>query len=226
VKTIGVVTIGQSPRNDVVAEIEKIIKNSPTLQTVTFLQKGALDGLTIDEIADLRPTTDKNHLVTVLRDGTEVAVDKQAVCPRVQRAVFELESEGADIITLLCSGGFPPFCSDAPLIVPAKLLAGVLSAISITGKLGVVVPSEKQVGATEAAYKSRGFHPIVVGASPYPHGEAFLDAVDRLKGQVALVVMDCFGFNLSAKRQVSQITGVPVILVRSVLARALIECLD
>jgi protein AroM len=223
--TIGVVTIGQSPISDVVAELERIIKDSRTSQTLTFLQKGALDGLTADEIAGLRPTEEKNHLVTKLRNGTKVAVDKHDICPRVQQAILDLNGEGADIIALLCSDQFPPLRSEAPLILPANLLSGVLSSISINGKLGVMVPSEKQVGATIVVYQELGFEPIVVGASPYGGGDAIINAANRLREEVALVVMDCFGYNLEMKSRVSQITGAPVILVRSLLAWTLSECL-
>jgi len=226
VRTIGVVTIGQSPISDVVAELERIIKDSRTSQTVTFLQKGALDGLTADEIAGLRPTEEKDHLVTKLRNGTEVAVDKHGICPRVQQAILDLNGEGADIIALLCSDQFPPLRSEAPLILPANLLSGVLSSISINGKLGVIVPSEKQVGATIVVYQELGFEPIVVGASPYANGNEILNAANGLREEVALVVMDCFGYNLEMKSRVSQITGAPVILVRSLLAWTLSECLQ
>jgi len=226
VRTIGVVTIGQSPISDVVAELERIIKDSRTSQTVTFLQKGALDGLTADEIAGLRPTEEKDHLVTKLRNGTEVAVDKHGICPRVQQAILDLNGEGADIIALLCSDQFPPLRSEAPLILPSNLLSGVLSSISINGKLGVIVPSEKQVGATIVVYQELGFEPIVVGASPYANGNEILNAANRLREEVALVVMDCFGYNLEMKSQVRKITGTPVILVRSLLAFTLSECLQ
>lgn len=225
-RTIGVVTIGQSPISDVVTELERIIKDSRTSQTVTFLQKGALDGLTADEIAGLRPTEEKDHLVTKLRNGTEVAVDKHGICPRVQQAILDLNGEGADIIALLCSDEFPPLRSEAPLILPANLLSGVLSSISIKGKLGVMVPSEKQVGATIVVYQELGFEPIVVGASPYANGNEILNAANGLREEVALVVMDCFGYNLEMKSRVSQITGTPVILVRSLLAFTLSECLQ
>ncbi|MCK4411448.1 AroM family protein [Candidatus Bipolaricaulota bacterium] len=225
-RTIGVVTIGQSPRSDVVPELERIIKDSQTSQTVTFLQKGALDGLTADEIADLRPKEEKNHLVTKLQDGTEVAVDKHAIYPRVQQAIFDLNSKGADIITLLCSGEFPPFRSETPLIQPAKLLSGVLSSISIEGHLGVMVPSDEQVDVATEAYHRLGFQPIAVGASPYGGGDAIINAANRLKGEVALVVMDCFGYNKEMKDEVQKITRTPVILVRSLLAWTLNECLQ
>lgn len=225
-RAIGVVTIGQSPRSDVVAELERILKvNHPSL-AIPFLQKGALDGLTADEIAHLRPTKEKNYLVTTLQDGTEVAVDKHAIHPRVQQAILDLNSEGADIIALLCSDQFSLFHSEAPLILPAKLLCGVLSSLSIKGKLGIMVPSERQVSTTAVDYQGLGFRPIVVGASPYAEGKEMIDAANRLKGQVALVIMDCFGYDLTAKRQVSAITGTPVILARSVLAWTLCECLN
>jgi len=226
VRTIGVVTIGQSPRSGVVAELERIIKDSRTSQTITFLQKGALDGLTVDEIAGLRPTEEKDHLVTKLQDGTEVAVDKHAMYPRVQQAILDLNGEGADIIALLCSDEFPPFRSEAPLILPAKLLSGVLSSISIKGKLGVMVPSEKQVRTTTEFYQELGFQPIVVGASPYANGNEILNAANGLKEEVAFVVMDCFGYDLEMKSQVRRITGTPVILVRALLAFTLSECLQ
>ena len=225
-KTVGVVTIGQSPRSDVVAELESLLKDSRTLSPVTFLQKGALDGLSTDEIAELRPAREKDHLVTALQDGTEVAVDKHAICPRVQQAILDLNREGADIITLLCSDEFPPFRSEAPLLLPAKLLSGMLLSLSIPGKLGVMVPSERQIDATAAFYQGLGFEPIVIAASPYAGRNAILSAADGLKGEVALVVMDCFGYNQKMKKQVRERTGTPVILARSVLAWALRQYLD
>jgi len=224
--TIGVVTIGQSPRPDVVPEISRLVCGANNSHEVTFLEKGALDGLAANDIADLRPTEEKNHLVTKLQDGTEVAVDKHAIYPRVQQAISNLNGKGADIIALLCSDEFPPFRCEAPLILPAKLLSGVLSSISINGKLGVMVPSEKQVGATTVVYQQLGFQPMVVGASPYANGNEILNAASGLKEKASLVVMDCFGCDLEMKKRVGEITGTPVILARSVLARALTECLD
>jgi len=225
-QTIGVVTIGQSPRTDVVPEISGLVCGTDNSREVTFLEKGALDGLTAEEIERLAPMDGKDLLATRLRNGAEVTVDKNLIRPRLEQAISELDREGADIIALLCSDEFPPFRSEAPLILPAKLLSGVLSSISINGKLGVMVPSAKQVGTTTLVYQELGFSPIVVGASPYADKNAILNAANGLKEQVALVVMDCFGYNLEMKNQVSQITGAPVILVRSLLAWTLSECLQ
>ena len=225
-QTIGVVTIGQSPRTDVVPEISGLVCGTDNSREVTFLEKGALDGLTAEEIERLAPMDGKDLLATRLRNGAEVTVDKNLIRPRLQQAISELDSEGADVIALLCSGEFPPFRSEAPLIRPARLLAGVLSSVTVKGRLGVMVPSEEQVDGTIAVYQGLGFQPIVIGASPYSDGKAILNAANQLKGKASFVVMDCFGYNLEMKSRVSQITGAPVILVRSVLARILSECLD
>ncbi len=225
-RKIGVVTIGQSPRSDVVPEISRLVCGANNLREVTFLEKGALDGLASDEITSLSPRAGKDFLVTRLRNGTEVTVDKNLIRPRLGQAISELDREGADVIALLCSGEFAPFHSESPLIIPARLLSGVLSSIFLSGKLGVMVPSEKQVGVATEAYQRLGFSPIGVGASPYGEKEAITGAANRLKEEVALVVMDCFGYDLEMKNQVRKITGTPVILVRSLLAWTLSECIQ
>ncbi len=223
-RTIGVVTIGQSPRTDVVPEISRLVCGANNSHDVTFLEKGALDSLTADDIERLAPKDEKDLLITRLQNGTEVAVDKQLIIPRVQRAIAQLNDEGAEIIALLCSDEFPPFRSAAPLILPARLLSGVLSSITIEGQLGVMVPAEKQVEAIAQAYRRLGFPAIAVAASPYGSSEAITHEANRLAGKVALVVMDCFGYDLEMKKQVSKTTRTPVILVRSVLAFTLSEC--
>ena len=224
-RTIGVVTIGQSPRADVVPEIRRLVCGAYNSREVAFLEKGALDGLASDEITSLAPREGKDFLATRLRNGTEVSVVKNLIRPRLEKAISELDREGADVIALLCSGEFSPFRSESPLIIPARLLSGVLSSISINSNLGVMVPSEEQVGVATEAYQRLGFSPMGVGASPYGPREAIIDAASRLRGEVALVVMDCFGYDLEMKSQVIRITGTPVILVRSLLAWTLSECL-
>ncbi len=219
-------TIGQCPRTDVVPEISRLVCGANNSHEVTFLEKGALDGLSTEEIKRLAPKDGKDLLVSRLRNGTEVTVDKKLIRPRLEQAISVLNREGADVIALLCSGEFSPFRSESPLIIPARLLSGVLSSIFLNDKLGVMVPSEEQVGVATEAYQRLGFSPIGVGASPYGPREAIIDGANRFKGDVSLVVMDCFGYDLEMKGQVREITGTPVILVRALLAFTLSECIQ
>ena len=51
-KKLGLITIGQSPRIDVVPEIRQIIGHG-----IEVMEGGALDGLTLDEVRKLYPRT-------------------------------------------------------------------------------------------------------------------------------------------------------------------------
>jgi protein AroM len=201
----------------VVPELKKLISSE-----VEVIEKGALDGLDLKEIKGLVPTENKEILVTRLSDGTEVTVGKRFIIPRLKEKILELNREDVAVITLLCSGEFPPFRLEKPLLMPDKLLYGVLSSISIKGKLGVMVPSEDQVGPITKSFQKMGFETVGVGASPYRDERGVVEAAGRLQ-EVDLTVMDCFGYNLSMKSKVKEVTGRPVILVRSILAKALDE---
>ena len=68
---IGLVTIGQSPRSDVVPDMATILGPG-----VEIREAGALDGLARSEIDALAPTGDDEILVTRLRDGSSVFLGK------------------------------------------------------------------------------------------------------------------------------------------------------
>ena len=86
---VGLVTIGQSPRVDVVPDMAAILGSG-----VTVRERGALDGLGRAEIAALAPRPGDDILVTRLADGTAAFVAKRHIVSRVQAAIGELERAG------------------------------------------------------------------------------------------------------------------------------------
>ncbi len=76
-KVIGAVTIGQSPRADVLPEMKLFWGGE-----VEVRECGALDDLSRKEVQDLRANIKGDLLVTCLRDGTEVKVGHEDVIPR------------------------------------------------------------------------------------------------------------------------------------------------
>jgi protein AroM len=218
---IGTVTIGQTPRDDVLVEIKSLISTN-----IEIVEKGALDTLTVEEIADLRPAKDDEILITRMSDGTELTVGRDHILPRMQDAISELDRDkDVALITLLCSGEFPVFECSKPLITPFRLFWGALASISIEGSLGMMLPSREQVKTTVETFEGLGCKVVGVGASPYGKEEEIVRVAKELKGRVDLVFMNCFGYSLEMKRIVRQITGKPVILARSLLARTLDELL-
>ena len=86
---VGLVTIGQSPRPDIVPDMAAIIGPG-----VDIREAGALDGLTRAEVDALKPTGDDEILVTRLTDGTGVFVGKQKIVRLVEERIARLERDG------------------------------------------------------------------------------------------------------------------------------------
>ena len=71
-KRIGAITIGQAPRTDILTDIAPILGND-----VEFIQVGALDHLSLEDVQALRPNGNGNTLVSRMRDGTAVTLQEQ-----------------------------------------------------------------------------------------------------------------------------------------------------
>ena len=218
---IGLVTIGQSPRVDVVPDMAAILGPG-----VEIREAGALDGLARGEIDALAPTGDDEILVTRLRDGTSVFLGKPKIVPLVEARIAALEGDGATLTALLCTGAFPRLRASRPLIQPQPLLLGLLRATSWPGRLGVLTPSVRHVPQTQARWRRDGFDAVVAPLSPYEEADAA--AVQRAaramtNGGAGLIVMDCMGFRRKTRDELRALTGVPVLLANLLLARVLAE---
>lgn len=215
---LGVITIGQSPRTDMVPEMVQ------WLGTVEVMERGALDGLSATEIAALHPDATDYTLVTRLRDGSSVVIAKRHIIPRIQQAIDELEEAGVDATVLVCTGTFPAFAHRKPLLFAERLLVEGVRAIAGGSRLGILCPLAAQEGLTREKWESVAGHLHVASASPYGHGGELEAAAHVLReAGVDYVVLDCMGYTQGMKEQVRQMTGVPVLLARSIVARLVAE---
>ena len=218
---VGLITIGQSPRVDVVPEMTAVIGPG-----VDVREAGALDGLTRAQIDALEPTGDDEILVTRLQDGAAVFLGKQKIVTLVEARIAELERGGATLTALLCTGAFPPLRSSRPLLQPQPLLFGALRAMRWPGRLGVVTPSVKHVPQTEARWRGDGVDPVVVPLSPYEEEDAAalarVAAAFRDAG-VGLIAMDCMGFRRKTRDELRGLAGAPALLANLLVARVISE---
>jgi protein AroM len=222
-RVIGAVTIGQSPRVDLVPELISIL--GPDIE---IRERGALDGLTKDEIAALAPQLGDSVLVTRLADGSSARIAERHITPRLSETIHALFREGIDIVALLCTGEFPELEGEGLLIRPQVILYNVAQAVSSGLKLGVICPDAGQITEAEARWRNVGREQVVVVACPYgdpEEVEAGLEKAARtLKAQgVELAVLDCIGYTVAMQELVRKEAGVPVILARGILARVLKE---
>jgi len=219
---IGMVTPGQSPRDDIVPEMETYINKE-----VDILQAGALDDISKEEVAQgLSPESDNDLLVTRMRDGSSVTVSEARITPRVQHCVEKLEKEDVPIILLLCTGDFPTVQSTSLLIKAGDIFTGVVKSISHGDKIGVMIPNAAQAGRSQEKWGALGMDIEVVEASPYSSMDATKAAARQLrKEELKLIALDCLGYNKRMKELVRNITNKPVVLPRSILAKVLAELL-
>lgn len=222
-RKLGVITIGQAPRTDVVPEMVEYLG-----QNVEIIEKGALDGLSFEEIKNFYPEEDDSVLVSRLKDGRGVKLAKKHIIPRLQDCIYDLEREGADIILFICTGVFPEiFVSNKPLIYPQKILHSVVKNLINKGRLAVIIPDQDQVIQLKNKWEETGLEVEVVAASPYGKEAELEEALSKLKGQdLDLIVMDCIGYTKKMKARVACELNKPVILARTLLARVIGELLD
>jgi protein AroM len=218
VKSVGAVTIGQTPRDDVVGEIEKILGPD-----VRVRQAGALDGLARTEIDALAPASDADALVTRLRDGAEVIIGKSRIVPRLQACLDDLARD-VDASVVLCVGVFPPFRARRPVVLPDRCMAAAVDALFDGRRLGVIVPITEQRASYTARWSRVDPNVVVVVASPYEDSARLVGAAETLRqAGVSLVALECMGFTAAMKQVVRDVSGAPAVLPASIVARFLAE---
>lgn len=229
--TLGFVTIGQAPRDDMVEEIMAIINKLHSEKKTAVFQFGALDDLGREEIAALAPRKQEKVLVTRLASGEVVEVCETRLEPYVQNAV-ERAGERADLVVLLCTGSFAQLHSCVPLVHPDRLFLHFCFSILTEGVLGVIVPDQAQIKQRGALWNQvraeRGAKVKLKIAAASPYGED--GAVARAGALLAgcdLVALDCMGYTAAWKESARAALGKGnyLVLARSVVALAIAELL-
>lgn len=222
-RKLGFITIGQSPRKDVIPEMMKFIG-----EHIEIFEVGALDGLTLEEIEKFVPEGDDYVLISKLRDGTSVKFSERHILPRLQNCIDKLENEGVDVILFICTGVFPDiFKSTVPILYPQKIIHGVVPNLLDKGKLAIITPDKDQVKQSQEKWGEVVPNVEVVAASPYTKEDELPEAIDILKeSEASIVVMDCMGYTGEMKKRVADETGKMVVLSRTIVARVIGEILN
>src|SRR5207248_7456922 len=95
-KRVAFVTIGQTPRSDLVPEI--LARIGVPIEAVEF---GALDGMSAAEIAAAAPRPGEASLATRLAGGGETVVAKEWAQGRLQQIFDRIDRERFDLLVLL-----------------------------------------------------------------------------------------------------------------------------
>ena len=219
---IGAITVGQSPRTDLMPDMETIFMDS-----IEVIQMGGLDGLSRKEIEAMTPAGPEDHvLVSRLRDGSSVTFGESHVLPRMQECIYQLEELGVSLILFLCTGEFPDdFESKVPLIFPNNILTSVAPAVMPGCRLAVFTPSADQVEqVTNKWLRAQAGTVSVIPVSPYDGLEPVLEAAKEVKAdEIDMIIMDCIGYTVEMKEKIHAMLRKPVVLPRTLVARVINE---
>lgn len=222
-RTLGIVTIGQSPRDDIAA---LFAAHAPSGTRVVL--RGCLDGLTDAQIAARPPESGDDTLYTRLRGDADTRISKKHVIERAPAVLRQLrEEDGCDAIVFACTGDFPPMEGDAGVLFPSRVLNGLASALLPEGRLGILLPLPEQVGKLTAKWRREGLEVIGEPLRPSASAEEAVAAAGRLKARAPdLVAMDCMSYGPALKAAVKPVLGVPTILGITATARVMNEMLS
>lgn len=217
-------TIGESPRSDIVPEMQARLGAHVRIE-----EFGALDALDAEARTALAPRDGHHRFATRLRDGGSIELDAARTEERLATVMRAADGAGFDLLVPLCTGTAIPALQTL-VIEPQQVVDLQVAALAAHCKrLGVVVP---------LAAQTRTLHLVqpvscpvdLTYASPYEQDASrTADALAQAGSQLAgcdLIVMHCMGYTESMRRQVAQASGGrPVLLSSRLVADALAHLL-
>lgn len=221
-RRMGVVVIGQSPRPSVQAEIAAVLSPGIAIEL-----RGALDGMSREEIDAIPPVDGADSLFTLLPNGDNVRISKKAVEGRANAQLARFKQEGIDVTMLACTGKFPNLAPEGLVILPSAVLHRMVEAVLPKGRLGVFSPLPEQTALIAGKWQREGVE--VVGVTLQPGSDdAAVDAAaqEMASRQPDLVVLDCMSYSSANKARVRQHYPGPVILSIAAAARVVEELIS
>jgi len=223
---IGMATIGQSPRDDVVPAMRAFLPDG-----VEIVERGALDGLSYEKTRPYWAEAGEVGIVTKLRDGSSVLLSHARILPAMQAAVDGLVAvDGASLVVILCGANWSDLRSERLIVNPGTLFPAVIGSLAAGRRLGIIKPDAGQIEKERARYAALGIDATVTAASPYTGPDRLhlaREAAEQLRAaNCDLVWMTCVGMDAAMRDVVAEITDVPVILAHALLASVVTELLN
>jgi protein AroM len=208
------VTIGESPRDDIVPEMLADIGGA-----IEAHEFGALDGVSDAEIEALYPMPGETSFATRRRGGREVTISKERVEVRLERLLERVDEQKFDAVVLLCTGTHVKPLRHTLMIEAQRIVDSMVEALAASSqRLGVMLPLARQV---EEFPKRHVFSstPKLVAASPYA-GDDIGEKAKSL-ADCDLVVMHCTGYSEAMRAAARDAISAPVLLSRRIVSGAI-----
>ncbi|WP_029621133.1 AroM family protein [Pseudorhizobium marinum] len=213
---IAFVTIGQSPRTDIVPEMMADISLGLPEGSVDVEEFGVLDGMSPDELDAIRASDGEHSFATRMANGAEIVTSTLRTEARLNLLLERVDQQGFDLIVLLCTGTKIEPLKKTLVVEAQRIVDSTVDALAVSARqLGVILPLERQVKDFAERHVFPG-SPRLVAASPYA-GDDMADRARSLDG-CDLVVMHCMGYSKEMLDAVRETVDAPVLLSRRLVA--------
>lgn len=193
------ITIGETPRDDVIPELLNLMGKTD----LSYREIGLIDGV---DPSIYKPLNDDDVLVSRKRDGSVAYISHRWVVQRLS----QIKCEG--LCVLLCTGEF----ESERFILPYKVIDSFFSAMPKLDRVTVVLPELQQCASAMKRWSKVGSRTNCVAFSPYRSSELNVDL-----SQEQLVYLDCMGFGLKHEEFFRTKTSGIVLSARRILANYL-----
>ncbi len=216
---VAFITIGQSPRSDMVPEILSHLDAE-----IEPLEYGVLDGLPIETLRAHAPRPGEQSLITRLYDGNDVVLSKTWVQRRLREMCQEILDDRIDIIVLLSTGLFTQFRPLCTTINSQRVIDRTIETLAAAGlTIGLIVPLAEQI---EDIVKHGAASGQTLGAAALPGDEAALANAVHSLGGCDIVILHSVSYGEADRAVATDASGKPVVLARRAVAGSLCAALN
>lgn len=215
---VAFVTIGQSPRDDVVPDILRSLD-----VPIESLEYGILDGVSRDGLFQASPGPNDPALLTRLRDGTDVVLSMDWTSRRVREVYRDVAVQEIDLIVLMSTilgGAVAP--AAATVYCDRVIDRAVAGFVRAEQKVGIVLPLKGQ--DDHIAHGNGGPDRGLVTIARPGDRKALSTALKKLGG-CDIIMLHSVSYSEAESEAAKQITGKPVVLARHLVVNAIRDAL-
>ena len=208
------VSVGQSPRSDVLPEIIE-----PLGFEIDAIEIGVLDNSSAEEICDLAPRPGEMGIISKLRSGAPVVLSKPRISEMTARLLANLPPDSFDLLVILTTGLFREFESNGPMVNAQRAMEAGLIALAADGQaIGLIQPLESQV--SELSIPALQPYRVIATYAKEGDRSSIANAVMDL-AESEIIVLNSIGFSEADRQIVAKSSGKPVVLARRMITSAI-----
>lgn len=207
------VTVGQSPRTDLLADLTSGLGMPAAVSEI-----GLLDGMNADDIEGLLASPSQKSLIARLADGSWVVLDHKKIAQLAWARLEAVPKGEYDLVVLMSTGIFREFESSCPTVNLQRAVEAALISLAAEGDtVGIIFPLERQIHELEAP----ALQLFDTMARHVDHGDhdAMRKTAESLK-HCAYIILNSAGYSEAERQLVAEVTGKPVILPRRIVGNS------